>query len=76
MHGDAETYFLWEKVSSTEESPKRLTQTEPLGLGGGTESGGLLFSRSLEGNHLGSQWSDQYDLFVCNKSKNFFWFLI
>lgn len=34
-HGDVETYFLWEKVSSTEESPKRLTQTEPLSLGGG-----------------------------------------
>lgn len=45
MHGDVETYFLWEKVSPTAESPMRLTQTEPLGWGGrgwGTESGVLL----------------------------------
>lgn len=37
-HGDLKTYFLWEKVWSkravTGESPMRLTQTEPLSLGG------------------------------------------
>lgn len=52
-HGGAGTYFLWEKVSPTEGSPMRLTQTEPLGSGGGTESGVLLLRRGISWDHTG-----------------------